>query len=335
MLIKLLGPRCVSLATAVVQVRLPIVVYDSDEISNDSVQIYMSEPTHHHRWNKRSCGVCCFVKDNGRRSYFLRVFDMDRHMLVFEQEIYNQFRYKTPREYFHTFEADECQVGLNFADEGEAAYFHKIVDNKLTERRQRKERRNAMKRQSSMGNSSNSSAAVHQQAPLPPPPPPPANATATGLNGFPISQQVGHFGLASRVMGAQHGVSSKQVPMIPSHPTPATSSKPGKKKKGDGKGRKLKKEDISLPTNFQHISHVGWDPNRGFDLENVDPKLKQFFSKAGVSERELADKETRDFIYDFIDKHGGLEAAIQEVRRDDLGDKILFLTHATVIFYLL
>ena len=51
----------------------------------------------------------------------------------------------------------------------------------------------------------------------------------------------------------------------------------GKKKK---KG-KLRKEDISLPTNFQHISHVGWDPNKGFDLENVDPKLKQFFSKAG------------------------------------------------------
>ena len=83
----------------------------------------------------------------------------------------------------------------------------------------------------------------------------------------------------------------------------------GKKKK---KG-KLRKEDISLPTNFQHISHVGWDPNKGFDLENVDPKLKQFFSKAGVSERELQDKDTRDFIYDFIDKHGGIEAALLEV----------------------
>ena len=51
----------------------------------------------------------------------------------------------------------------------------------------------------------------------------------------------------------------------------------------------------------------------GFDLENVDPKLKQFFSKAGVSERELQDKDTRDFIYDFIDKHGGIEAALLEV----------------------
>ena len=52
-----------------------------------------------------------------------------------------------------------------------------------------------------------------------------------------------------------------------------------------------------------------------FFAENVDPKLKQFFSKAGVSERELQDKDTRDFIYDFIDKHGGIEAALEEVER--------------------
>ena len=46
---RLLGPRCQSLATAV-------------------VQIYQSEPqSNHNRWNKRSCGVVCFVKDNNRR----------------------------------------------------------------------------------------------------------------------------------------------------------------------------------------------------------------------------------------------------------------------------
>ena len=68
-----------------------------------------------------------------------------------------------------------------------------------------------------------------------------------------------------------------------------------------------------MPTNFQHISHVGWDPNRGFDLENVDPNLKKFFQKAGVDERILQNKDTREFIYDFIDKHGGVEAALREV----------------------
>jgi Wiskott-Aldrich syndrome protein len=57
---------------------------------------------------------------------------------------------------------------------------------------------------------------------------------------------------------------------------------------------------------------VGWDPNKGFDLENVDSKLKQFFSRAGVSEQELQDKETQDFIYEFIERHGGVDAALME-----------------------
>ena len=72
---SLVGPRCVSLTTTV-------------------AQVYRSEgPSHNYRWNKRTCGVICFVKDNLRRSYFIRVYDMDRMVLVFDQEIYNQFRY--------------------------------------------------------------------------------------------------------------------------------------------------------------------------------------------------------------------------------------------------
>ena len=85
------------------------------------------------------------------RSYFIRVLDMDRRIVVFDQEIYNQFQYKCPRSYFHTFEADDGQVGLNFADETEAANFRKAVEDKLTERRLRRERRNAVKRQHSLG----------------------------------------------------------------------------------------------------------------------------------------------------------------------------------------
>ena len=36
-------------------------------------------------------------------------------------------RYKAPRPYFHTFEGDEAQIGLNFADEGEADIFRQTV----------------------------------------------------------------------------------------------------------------------------------------------------------------------------------------------------------------
>jgi len=62
--------------------------------SNISPQVYHSEgPGHSYRWNKRSCGVVCFVKDNLKRSYFIRLYDMDNHLLVFEQEIYNQLKW--------------------------------------------------------------------------------------------------------------------------------------------------------------------------------------------------------------------------------------------------
>ena len=76
---------------------------------------------------------------------------MDRKVVVFDQEIYNQFRYRSPRPYFHTFEAEEGQIGLNFADENEAANFQLAIENKLTERRLRRERRMASKRQSLNG----------------------------------------------------------------------------------------------------------------------------------------------------------------------------------------
>ncbi|PSN53243.1 hypothetical protein C0J52_07988 [Blattella germanica] len=82
----------------------------------------------------------------------------------------------------------------------------------------------------------------------------------------------------------------------------------GKKKDKDSKLR-ITKADIGLPQDFRHVSHVGWDPNKGFDVDNVeDSQLKDFFHKAGVSDSHLRDRETREFIYDFINTHGGLDA---------------------------
>ena len=65
--------------------------------------------------------------------------------LRFETEACN--RYKAPRPYFHTFEGDEAQIGLNFADESEALVFRQAVELKLAERRQRREKRQSNKRQ--------------------------------------------------------------------------------------------------------------------------------------------------------------------------------------------
>ncbi|KAM3587268.1 uncharacterized protein V6R79_000495 [Siganus canaliculatus] len=87
-----------------------------------------------------------------------------------------------------------------------------------------------------------------------------------------------------------------------------------KKNKG-GKKKKLTKADIGTPSNFQHIGHVGWDPNTGFDLNNLDPELKHLFDMCGISEAQLKDKETSKVIYNFIEKQGGVEAVKNELRR--------------------
>lgn len=47
----------------------------------------------------------------------------------------------------------------------------------------------------------------------------------------------------------------------------------------------------------------------------MEPELQQFFQIAGVSEQQLKDQETRTFIYDFINKHGGINQAIKEIKQ--------------------
>ncbi|XP_068163321.1 WASP like actin nucleation promoting factor b isoform X2 [Antennarius striatus] len=90
---------------------------------------------------------------------------------------------------------------------------------------------------------------------------------------------------------------------------------PKREKKTKGKKKRLTKADIGTPSNFQHIGHVGWDPNTGFDLNNLDPELKNLFDMCGISEAQLKDKETSKVIYDFIEKKGGVEAVKNELRR--------------------
>lgn len=69
------------------------------------------------------------------------------------------------------------------------------------------------------------------------------------------------------------------------------------KNKDKGKKPLLKKEDIGKPMDFRHVQHVGWDPDRGFDLDGVDSRMLGFFEKAGVSRSQLEDARTREFIY--------------------------------------
>ncbi|KAG5837864.1 hypothetical protein ANANG_G00217550 [Anguilla anguilla] len=219
-----------------------------------------------------------------RRGYFIRLFDVKEGKQVWEQELYNQMEYYSPRPFFHTFSADDCQVGLNFTCEQEAEAFRETVEEKIQQRANRQDNRGP-----------------------PPPPPPHPNGPAPGNSGSPRTVDIPNPDIqASRYR-------STSIPT----PAPACISmaKNDKKKKKD-KGRpKLTKADIGAPSGFKHITHVGWDPNSGFDTNNLDPDLKKLFSCAGISDDQLTDAETSKLIYEFIESSGGLEAVKEEMRK--------------------
>ncbi|XP_050537126.1 actin nucleation-promoting factor WASL-like [Daktulosphaira vitifoliae] len=92
-------------------------------------------------------------------------------------------------------------------------------------------------------------------------------------------------------------------------PQTQINGKVRKNKAKNSKNKKYTKDQIGMPENFRHVQHIGWDPDTGFDLGQIkDPQLNTFFAKAGVSESQLRNPQTREFIYNFIDTHGGIDA---------------------------
>lgn len=81
--------------------------------------------------------------------------------------------------------------------------------------------------------------------------------------------------------------------------------------------RKLTKADISNPTGFKHLAHVGWNDSKRFELNSEEvTSLDTFLKKAGVSEQQLSDRETRAYIYDFIQNHNVLDSVISEKQQN-------------------
>ncbi|KAF9577644.1 hypothetical protein BGW38_007020, partial [Lunasporangiospora selenospora] len=77
-----------------------------------------------------------------------------------------------------------------------------------------------------------------------------------------------------------------------------------KSKKSKSKG-KIDKTQIGLPSDFQHISHVGLDADKGFNLQNVGPQwnvlIEQLKAK-GVSQEDI--EKNAKFVSKFIDSRG-------------------------------
>ncbi|XP_062491496.1 actin nucleation-promoting factor WAS isoform X2 [Pezoporus occidentalis] len=126
-LFDFLGRKCVALVTAVAQ----LMVAEPGGVGGGAGAA----------WARRGCGAVCLVRDGARRSYFIRLYELGAGALRWEQELQGWMGYTARTPFFHTFISYEGQAGLNFADEGEAAAFEALVQERLRRRQQRAEKR--------------------------------------------------------------------------------------------------------------------------------------------------------------------------------------------------
>ncbi|XP_053481192.1 actin nucleation-promoting factor WAS [Ictalurus furcatus] len=230
--VDLLGRRCVSLCTTV-------------------VQLFMALPHNPGSWSLQHTGVLCFIKDNPQRSYFIRLYDIKANKLLWEQELFNQFTYNNVKPFFHTFQADECQVGLNFANSEEAENFFLIVDEKNSQRN-----KNLDKRQGK-------GLTLGQEHDVLPPLPP---------NGY-GSQNVLPLGNINI---------QNQAP-----PTKSKKEKKEKEKKNKKKGSKLSKALIGAPSGFTHVGHLGMQ-NNSVDPDLMTLLSRAGISEADLNDSETS-----------------------------------------------
>lgn len=64
---------------------------------------------------------------------------------------------------------------------------------------------------------------------------------------------------------------------------------------------------VSQPTAFQHVVHIGYDSESGFDLSNLPAEWKQIFQQAGISKKQLQQKDTAAVIFETIQNISSVE----------------------------
>ncbi|XP_076286940.1 uncharacterized protein LOC143212235 [Lasioglossum baleicum] len=261
---QLIGNRCQCLAAGV-------------------IQLYLTEPPIHKEWIKKTTGIITLIRDNPRRSFFLRLYCLQRRAMIWEHEVYNAMGYKAPLSYFHTFEAEEYMAAFNFASETDALTLRNILLDKLNAKRhKRQQRRSKMEIEGQHGGT-----LLWRNQSSPSPVAFSTGSTSNLANGTPTT------------IGVNRSASSSSM------------YKP-KKKKRDKTKRRLTKDDIGPPSNFRHLTHLQFSSNNKI-VDPVDPHLKMFLDKVGVSEDQFSNQETRKFIYDFIEQNGGMSAIREDV----------------------
>ncbi|KAK6747249.1 hypothetical protein RB195_000455 [Necator americanus] len=244
------------------------------------------------QWKLTFRGVISLVKDYQNRAYFLRLYDILSGRKLWDFRLYRGFQAVSYGNCpcLLTFEDESRRhvYGLNFASIEEARDFKGHLD----------------KRHEQEGKSS---AARNPLAPT-------VN-TSIGLStNIGNSLPTAHAQASSGVTPVGTMVHAEKI----SSTATTTSFFSRKDKKKKDKRPRIRKEDISNPTNFQHKAHVGWDQDNGFsnnmcDSEPMDESIKNIIRAAGQDPTSMS-KKTIKFVYDFIENYKDDEHSVTPVQ---------------------
>nr|VZH96245.1 unnamed protein product [Spirometra erinaceieuropaei] len=101
-------------------------------IANCAAVVCVYAPDGAGGWRQLHSGVATIEKDRSLKSYYVRVYDLEKASQLYEQAIFLEMKYTTLTPNFHTFQGDRFPVGLAFADVEEANTFQESFTNLLT-----------------------------------------------------------------------------------------------------------------------------------------------------------------------------------------------------------
>lgn len=190
--------------------------------------------------------------------------------MAWTQELYYGFQLTRDLDDFYSFESDKEWIGLRMADVEEAEEFADIVCQRAP-------------RKSSIGNSGKSS----------PTKPVPAKKPLSMFNkdtSDTDSQKSHNSG------GGKKSITesiSKAFSFFKITKKSSSSPSNDKEKMSTPEDDYLTAEDVSEPSNFRHLSHIGFNAQTGvFDIKNIPPEWKRMFVQAGLKDSDLQNKNT-------------------------------------------
>lgn len=114
-------------------------IFKFQSMCTSVVQLFTTDSPSHSLWIKRYTGALCFIKDNAKRSYYIRLFCLMKNDMMWEQEMYDAIEIRQIRPYLLNFEAHDGLIALNFASIDEAEQFYSISSSIIQNRNRRRE----------------------------------------------------------------------------------------------------------------------------------------------------------------------------------------------------